>query len=447
MKKIMISGASSGSGKTTIVCALLQCLIDRGEAVSSFKCGPDYIDPMFHREVIGAPSYNLDSYFMDSETLRYLFLKNSSDISVIEGVMGFYDGMAFTDKASSYEISQITDTPVILVIDGKGIGNSVGAIIRGFLSYRQNNIKGVIFNRVTAAAYERMKVVCEAEGVKPLGYLPFSGAAKIESRYLGLVTATEIEINDLRAKLRALCDTAKQTLDIDGILEVAAEETSAKVYASLPEKTRARIAVARDRAFNFYYEDNLRLLRELGAEIVEFSPLSDTELPQNIDGLIIGGGYPELYAEILSQNKSMLKSVRDAVASKLPCIAECGGFMYLHEGLCDVTGRRYEMVGAIEGEAFKTERLQRFGYIEMEAQRDNVLCKKGEKIKAHEFHYYDSENNGVDFTARKNNCKWGCAHADESLFAGYPHMHFYTDKKFAENFMNACEKRRKQCMK
>lgn len=436
----MIAGASSGSGKTTVVCALLQYLVGSGINVSSFKCGPDYIDTMFHKEVIGAPSYNLDSYFMDDETLKYLFCKNSADVSVIEGVMGFYDGINFSERASSYEISQITDTPVILVIDARGMGNSVGAVIRGFLNYKKNNIKGVIFNRVSVPVYEKLKPVCIAEGVRPLGCLPFNEAAQLESRYLGLVTATEI--NNLKAKLQNLAEIAVKTLDIDGIIETAAEEK-----ASFAEETtinpRVRIGVARDKAFCFYYEDNFSLLRELGAELVEFSPMEDSGLPENIDGLILGGGYPELYAEILSENESMLESVRNAIGSGLPCIAECGGFMYLHEGLCDITGKRYKMVGAVCGEAFKTERLQRFGYIEMEAQRDNLLCPKGGKIRAHEFHYYDSENNGSDFIARKNGREWGCAHADKTLFAGYPHMHFYANKGFAKSFINYCEKRKK----
>lgn len=439
MKKIMIAGASSGSGKTTIVCALLQYLVNNGVNVSSFKCGPDYIDTMFHKEIIGTPSYNLDSYFMDEGTLKYLFRKNSADISVIEGVMGFYDGVGFTDRASSYEISKIIDTPVILVINAKGMGNSVGAVIRGFLEYKKNNIKGVIFNQITAPVYERMKAVCETEGVKALGYLPFCEAAQLESRYLGLVTATEI--NDLKGKLQILAETASETLDIDGIAEIAAEE-SVNRHIEAVINPRVRIGVARDKAFCFYYEDNFSLLRELGAELVMFSPLEDEKLPENIDGLILGGGYPELYAEILSGNKSMLKDVRDAVNSGLPCIAECGGFMYLHEGLCDITGKRYEMAGVIEGEAFKTEHLQRFGYIEMEALKDNIFCRRGGKIRAHEFHYYDSENNGSDFKARKNNREWGCAHASETLFAGYPHIHFYANTEFAESFINHCEKRR-----
>ncbi len=439
MKKIMIAGASSGSGKTTVVCALLEYLISRGVKVSSFKCGPDYIDTMFHKEVIGAPSYNLDSYFMDAGTLKYLFRKNSADISVIEGVMGFYDGINFTEKASSYEISEITETPVILVINAKGTANSVGALIRGFLNYHKNNIKGVIFNQVNASVYERLKPVCEAEGVKALGYLPPTGAARFESRYLGLVTAAEVK--DLKARLQNLAELASKTLDIDGIMETAAEER-VEPRAEPEIREKVRIGVARDRAFCFYYEDNLSLLRELGAQIVEFSPINDGSLPENIDGLILGGGYPELYAEILSANKPMLEAVKKAVANGLPCIAECGGFMYLHEGLSDVTGKRYEMVGAIKGDAFKTERLQRFGYIEMEAERDNIFCKKGGKIRAHEFHYCDSENNGSDFTARKNGREWGCAHADETLFAGYPHIHFYANKDFAKSFMKQCEKRK-----
>lgn len=441
MKKIMLAGISSGSGKTTVICALLQYLVNNGINVTSFKCGPDYIDTMFHKEVIGTPSYNLDSFFMDDRTVNYLFEKNSGDIAVIEGVMGFYDGMNYTEKASSYDISEITNTPVILVVNARGMGNSAGALIKGFMDYRKNNIKGVIFNCVSSPVYERLRKICEEIGIKPLGYLPFCEKAKIESRHLGLVTATEI--NDLKEKLMVLADTAAQTLDINGILEMAAVSEKTTYIKNVHPVNHIRIAVARDKAFCFYYEDNLQLLRELGAEIVEFSPMSDDALPENIDGLILGGGYPEIYAEKLSQNISMKESIKNAVTSGLPCIAECGGFMYLHDGMCDVTGRYYDMVGIINGRCAHTERLQRFGYIEIEAQSDNIFCKKGEKIRAHEFHYYDSENNGDDFVARKNGSEWGCAHTSENLFAGFPHIHFYANRKFAESFIEHCEKRKK----
>lgn len=441
MKKIMIAGTSSGSGKTTIVCAFLQYLVNNGINVSSFKCGPDYIDTMFHKEVIGTPSYNLDSYFMDEGTLKYLFEKNSRDISVIEGVMGFYDGINFTERASSYEISKITDTPVVLVVNTKGMGNSVAALIKGFMDYRKNNIKGVIFNCASAPVYERLKTVCAEIGIKPLGYFPVCEKARLESRYLGLVTAAEI--NDLKERLDVLAETAAQTLDIEGILEMASNSEKTVCDEKSISKPKVKIAVARDKAFCFYYEDNLNLLRELGAEIAEFSPMSDECLPENIDGMIIGGGYPELYAEILSQNTKMKAAVKAAITSGIPCIAECGGFMYLHDEMSDVTGQPYEMIGLIKGKCAKTERLQRFGYIEMEAAKDNIFCRRGGKIRAHEFHYYDSENNGTDFIARKNKLEWGCAHADENLFAGFPHIHFYANKGFAESFIEHCEKRKK----
>lgn len=440
MKKIMLAGISSGVGKTTVVCALLQCLANQGLKVTSFKCGPDFIDTMFHKKIIGVPSYNLDSYLMDKETMNYLLEKNSGDLAVIEGNMGFYDGINYTESASAYEISEFTETPVILIVNAKEMNNSVAAIIKGFMDYRPNNIKGVIFNCISAMVYDELKILCEEIGIKPLGYFPFNEKTQIKSRYLGLANAAEI--NDLKDKIDILAGIAAQTLDIDGILEIAAEnEKRADIKKTISEP-KVRIAVARDKAFCFYYEDNLNLLRELGAELVSFSPIADEALPENIDGIIIGGGYPEIYAGILSQNNSMKQSVKAAIDDGVPCIAECGGFMYLHEIMCDITGQEYEMVGVIEGECAKTDTLQRCGYIEIEAVVDNVFCKAGEKIRAHEFHSYDSENNGSDFIAKKNDTSWGCAHANENLFAGYPHIHFYANKKFAKNFIAQCEKRK-----
>jgi cobyrinic acid a,c-diamide synthase len=199
-----------------------------------------------------------------------------------------------------------------------------------------------------------------------------------------------------------------------------------------------KIAVARDRAFCFYYEDNLQLLRELGAEITEFSPLANEPVPE-CDGLILGGGYPELYADTLEKNKIAIESVREKIEDKMPCIAECGGFMYLHESMEDSEGKPHKMAGIIKGSCFATERLQRFGYMEMSANKDNILCERDNKIRAREFHYFDSDSLGNGFTAQKGNNKWECVHTEGRLFAGFPHIHFYTDITLAENFIKSCE--------
>lgn len=436
MKRIMIAGTNSGCGKTTVTCALLKALVNRGENVSSFKCGPDYIDPMFHRVVIGTSSYNLDSYFFDDNTLKYLFAKHSLDISVIEGVMGFYDGVSFTDCASSHEIATITDTPVVLVVNAKGIGNSVGAIIKGFLDYSKSNIKGVVFNGITHMTYERMKKLCEGLKIKPLGYFPYVEGASIESRHLGLVTAAEID--DIKERLELLAKTAEECLDIDAILELCSESRIKYAPINVEKIADVKIAVADDRAFCFYYRDSLELLEEMGAELVFFSPMNDKTIPQGVNGLILSGGYPELYAEELESNASMRESIRDAILKNIPCIAECGGFMYLHEYMGDYKNKEHEGVGVIPGGCRKLDTLQNFGYMTMTAQKDNLLCRRGESIRAHEFHYFGSDSNGDAFIAEKGSRRWKCVVAEGNLFAGFPHMNFYANPKFAENFIRKC---------
>ncbi|MCC8159926.1 MAG: cobyrinate a,c-diamide synthase [Oscillospiraceae bacterium] len=436
MKRIMIAGTNSGCGKTTVTCALLQALVNRGLKVSSFKCGPDYIDPMFHKTVIGTPSYNLDSYIMGSDTIKYLLWKNSGDISVIEGVMGFYDGLSFTEKGSSYELSRITDTSVILVVNCKGMSLSAMAQIKGFKEFKNNKIVGVIFNNLPERLYKDMAEECRGIGIEPFGFLPYIGDARIESRHLGLVTAREI--SDINKKMSVLADYAEKYIDIDGILQTAECGDTKIKSPDIKKIADVKIAVARDRAFCFYYEDNLTLLRDMGAEIVYFSPLSNDSVPP-CDGLILGGGYPELYADILEKNTVSLDSVRDTVKRGAPCIAECGGFMYLHKIMEDNDGRGHKMAGVINGACRKTDSLRRFGYMEMTAQSDNILCKKGEKIRAREFHYFDSDCCGGGFAAEKNGRTWNCVNTERNLFAGFPHIHFWTNIKLAERFIKKCE--------
>lgn len=444
--RVMIVGTGSGCGKTTITCAVLKVLVDRYidniKTVSSFKCGPDYIDPMFHSKVIGAKSRNLDLFLCGEDTVRYLFATNSmgSDISVIEGVMGMYDGIsANSDEFSANDISLVTDTPQLLVVNVKGKSFSVVAEILGYKNFKKNNIKGVILNNTSNAMYTVYKEMIESNtGIRVYGYLPYMNEAVIGSRHLGLVTADEI--SDIKEKLEVICTVAKETIDVKGIVELA-NKSSEFCYNDIDiQKITQRvvnIAVARDNAFCFYYEDNFSLLQSLGANIVYFSPLKDNELPQNIDGIILGGGYPEEYLTQLSENKDMLESIANAVQKNIPIIAECGGFMYL----CD-TINNTSMVGAIKSNANMTTRLSRFGYVTLTANEDNLLCKKGESINAHEFHYSDSDNNGIGFTGVKRNKKtWQCIHAKQgsNLFAGYPHLHLWGNVEFAKSFIKRCE--------
>ncbi len=441
--RILLAGTKSGAGKTTVTCGILQALINRGQRVTSYKCGPDYIDPMFHGKVIGIKSGNLDSFFTDEKALIQLLCTNSqeADISVMEGVMGYYDGLGFTDTASTYSLAAMTKTPVILVVDAKGMSSSLGAIIKGFLTFKEESyIRGVIFNRLPERLYPEAEKLAESLGVKPLGYVPDLPECSIESRHLGLVTAEEIE--DLKSKIDRLAERLKDTIDFEGIVSLA--EQAPPLIAETPDTDKkiegVTIGVAEDEAFCFLYRDNLELLKEMGAKLVSFSPLRDKTLPEGINGLLLCGGYPELYTQELSQNVSMRNSIKAAIDKGMPAIAECGGFMYLHERLEDINGKEYPMAGVISGRCYKTPRLQRFGYISLKAAKDSLIAGKQEVIKAHEFHYWDSENSGECFHAEKPGGlrEWDCIHASESLYAGFPHLYFYAKPAIADRFLNKC---------
>ncbi len=452
--RIMIAAAGSGSGKTTVTCGLLQAFLNRGKKLASFKCGPDYIDPMFHSEVLGIKSRNLDLFFTDEDTTKYLLCKNAgtADLAVLEGVMGYYDGLAGkSTDCSSYDLARKTQTPVILVVDCKGMSVSIVALVKGFIEMRRDHcIRGVILNRIPPMLYAEIKNLIEEElSLEVLGYLPVMADCQLESRHLGLVTAKEI--GNLKEILARLAEQTEASLDLDRILEIAEEalpisyQTPGEIK-KIREDSSVRIAVAMDKAFCFYYQDNLELLEALGAEIVPFSPLEEEALPAGIQGLILGGGYPELYLEQLSGNTTMRQSIKKAIDSGMPCLAECGGFMYLHQWIKDRDGSRHEMAGVIEGESFPTEKLTRFGYITLTAMVDNVLCGKGSELKGHEFHYWDSTNTGNGFHAQKplRKANWDCVITSETLWAGYPHIHFYSNIEAAIEFLRKVRGAEKQ---
>lgn len=453
----MIAAAGSGSGKTFITCGLLRLLLRRGLRVHSFKCGPDYIDPMFHGRILGIPCRNLDPYFTDGDTLRYLYARGQKerDIAVVEGVMGYYDGIGGTSEAgSSYELAQTLHMPVILVVSCKGMSVSAAAVVKGFLEYKAaSGIAGVILNQVSERIYPGLREVIEqACGVPVIGYVPVKKEIAVESRHLGLVTPDQV--TDLQGRIDSLADVLEQTLDVERLLKISNQMEGFEVPHVLPgwspeeiqekipgiRETCGKIAVARDEAFCFLYQDNLTLLEELGMELVFFSPLRDARLPEGICGLILPGGYPELYARQLSGNVTMRDSVKAAVTAGLPALAECGGFLYLHDSLEDGGGQAYPMAGVIAGRAYRTGRLRRFGYIELTASKDQMLLGAGESIRSHEFHYWESENCGTDCQARKASGlgAWDCVHGGENLYAGFPHIYFYGNRETAVRLVQRC---------
>lgn len=451
--RILLAAGASGSGKTLITCGLLEALVKRGKKAASFKCGPDYIDPMFHSRVIGTQSYNLDTFFTSEECTRYLLGRNgaSCDISVMEGVMGYYDGVGgVTSKASAFDLADTTDTPVIFIVNSKGMSVSLVPYIKGFLEYKKNShIKGVIFNQMSPMLYPRMKeLVEEALPVKVLGYVPKVEDCVIESRHLGLVMPSELP--KLRERLEKLGEILEETLDIDGILELAESAPNLTVPKNLQDTNKAfayhtkekiRLGLAMDEAFCFFYEDNLKLLREMGAELVEFSPIHDKELPENLDGLLLYGGYPELYAKELEENRHLNQAVKEAVQNGMPCLAECGGFMYLHDKIEDMEGQVHRMAGVIPGTVFWTSKLSRFGYVTLSQQEKVFANDELGEIPAHEFHYFDSTACGDSFLARKpqSTRKWQCIHGNQRLLAGFPHLYYYGNPKVAEAFLTQCE--------
>lgn len=442
LPRFMISAPGSGTGKTTLVCGLLKALMNKGLSVAAFKSGPDYIDPMFHSRVIGAKSRNLDLFMLGKETARMLAAKNSrqADVAVFEGAMGFYDGMGTTTEASAYELACTCDVPVVLVVNGKGAALSVAAMIKGFKDFRSDShIVGAILNNVNPMSYMFYKSVIEQEaGVKLLGYFPVMQDCNFESRHLGLVTAEEI--GDLQQIVDRLAEQAAKSIDLDALLELAKQAAPLEYTPVCLEPVgKARVAVAQDKAFCFYYQDALDLLCELGAELVPFSPVNDAHLPQNCSGIILGGGYPELYAEQLADNITMRQDVKAAIDGGMPCFAECGGFMYLLEHYRE-GDKVFDWVGAIAGETAMTKKLTRFGYVHLTAQEDNVLCNADGKINGHEFHYSDSTNNGRSFVAAKASGRgsWECAVANNTMYAGYPHIHLWGNMEFARSFMQHC---------
>lgn len=446
--RILLAAGASGSGKTLITCGLLQALVNRGLKTASFKCGPDYIDPMFHSRVIGAKSRNLDTFFTDSETTKYLFCENAADcdISVMEGVMGFYDGVAgITTKASAYDLSSVTDTPAILIVNSRGMSVSLAAYVKGFMEYRKNShIRGVIFNQMSPMLYPRMKDLLEKElDIRVLGYVPKVEDCVIESRHLGLVLPDEIP--ELKQNLQRLAEILEKTLDIDAIIRLAgsaSEITVKEPQIDFCVEHPLRIGVADDEAFCFFYEDNFRLLRKMGAEIVRFSPIRDQNLPAGLDGILLYGGYPELNGKELEKNISMREEIKKAITGGMPCMAECGGFMYLHEEMEAMDEKFYHMTGVIPGRAYRTPHLNRFGYVTL-TQNQSVLGQdEFGKIPAHEFHYFDSENCGDAFHAQKPESArgWECIHGTETMLAGFPHLYYYGNPKVAEAFLKECMK-------
>ena len=447
MIQFLLAAPRSGSGKTTMTCALLMALKRRGYAPCAFKSGPDYIDPMFHRAVLGVESRNLDLFFSAPETVRTLYAKGAAGhgAAVCEGAMGFYDGLGgVSDRASAWHLADTLGLPVLLVVEPKGQSLTLAAELKGLVNFRTpSHIAGILLNNCTARMYALLAPMLEKEvGLPVLGFLPKLPEAVIGSRHLGLYTAAEVE--NLQQKLALLADAAEEHIDWSRLLALCEKESPALPVQPETPPARVRIAVAQDEAFCFTYAETLEAFRDAGAEVVFFSPLRDTALPENIGGLYLPGGYPELHAKELSENTSLLREIKQKIESGLPTAAECGGFLYLGQSLTDTEGQSWPMAGVLPGEAKDAGRLVRFGYAELSADSDSMLFRAGESFPIHEFHHWDSTANGTALAAQKpiGGAAWRCGFVNEHFYAGFPHL-YWAGTPLPQRFAAAAENYRR----
>ncbi len=446
--RLIIAGTHSGVGKTTIVTGLLGALKQRGLTVQSYKVGPDYIDPGYHQLASGKVAHNLDTWLVPAEKVVPIFTKTAlgNDLVIIEGVMGLYDG-GREGVSSTAAIAKLLKAPVVLVIDAKSIGESAAAIALGYKMYdSQVNVVGVIINRLGSINHEKMIVdALERIQIPVLGCLHRNEAFSMPERHLGLTPVTEYKGDTM---LVALCEQITKQIDLDKIISLgqAAPELADSLEKNQQEITPTlRIGVAQDEAFSFYYPESLDTLKMMGAEIIPFSPVHDKELPQ-VDGLLFGGGFPEMFVNELAANHGMRQDIRQAAMQGMPIYAECGGFMYLTEKIVDFNGCEHEMVGTIPASCSMQSKLQTVGYVEATALTDTVLCKAGECIRGHEFHFslmnHDEHNNdfpwAFDFKKARTGAVYPGGYAKGNVLASYLHMHFAGNEKAATHFMKVC---------
>ncbi|PTX55138.1 cobyrinic acid a,c-diamide synthase [Melghirimyces profundicolus] len=456
--RIVIAGTESGAGKTTLTLGLLVAFKKRGLTVQGFKVGPDYIDPGHHTAVTGRPSRNLDTWMMPESVMEEVFFRGGegADLSIVEGVMGLFDGRApDSDEGSTAQVAERLTCPVLLVVDAGGMARSAAAVVRGFQNFRPGvRVAGVIVNRVGGEGHFRLlKTAVEgACGIPVVGWLREDAEISIPERHLGLVTAAE---GPNEALYEGLGDLLEEGVDLEEILRLAREAPSLHmpprpVFQEWPEaEEKPTVAVARDAAFHFYYPENLDLLRLAGAEWVEFSPLAGEPVPLEADGVWLGGGFPEIHAADLAAGEEVKRSFREAVKRGMPVYAECGGYMYLCREIVDSEGHRYPMAGVIPAEVRMQSRLTALGYREVQALTDSPLLKKGEKARGHQFRYSTLTPITRPFP-HAYNCEGGWAGPERegyvraNLIAGYTHLHFASNPAMAERWVNRCRQYRRK---
>lgn len=438
MKGIVISSNCSGGGKTTTTLGIMKALMKKGYDVQGYKVGPDYIDPAFHSHITKKSSRNLDLFLMGEQGVKSAFSRGNGDVAVVEGVMGIFDGKGIDSKYSTAHVAEVLDLPIILILSPKAQSATLAAEIQGILNYKDDfvkkpNIKGVILNNISPAYYNLLKEIIEKNcHIKVYGYIPKDEELSLESRHLGLVQCSEI--NDIDFKIEKCSNHILENIDIDELISDFKETTKYDDKFHV-ENRSMKIAIAKDEAFSFYYKENLELLSEIG-EIIYFSPLKDKKLPEGIDFLYLGGGYPEVFAKELSNNESMRLSIKNSLDNGLKCYAECGGLMYLTEGIENLNGDICEMVGFFNGKSIMTKRLQNFGYC------TNYIDKINGSINGHEFHKSKVElNENTIYNIKKETYngtikEWKCGYKKNNTLGGYCHIHFFSNIAFLNFLMD-----------
>ncbi|MDD2498910.1 MAG: cobyrinate a,c-diamide synthase [Desulfitobacteriaceae bacterium] len=450
--RLMISAPASGSGKTTLSMGLLAAFCRRGLSVQPYKIGPDYIDPAFHSKITGRPSINLDGWLLEEYCIRQLFSFYGAEaqLAVIEGVMGLYDGYgAHPLVGSTAGIAKLLDAPVILVMEADKMAASAAALVHGLKNFQNVAVAGVVINRPSSTNHYRIvkDAIENYVGVKVLGYLPYRGGIELKSRHLGLVQSSETE--DLSQIIARLADLMEDYIDLDGLLELARSAGTVQcpsfdIWPGKEDMKKTNIAVAWDKAFSFYYHENLEILRRLGGNLHFFSPLKDASIPKHCAGIYLGGGYPEVYAQELAANCSLRQEILTAAEAGVPIYAECGGYMYLNRNFTAKDGEVFDFVGFFDGEAVLTDRLQNFGYTQITGIQNTVLFSSGDRIRAHEFHKSMIKRKDSDYCVKTEKIRNGkvlesyCGRKKKQVFGMYPHIYFPSNINFAHNFIGRC---------
>ncbi len=451
--RLVIAGVQSGVGKTTLSLGLMKAFCNRGLIVQPFKVGPDYIDPGLHFQACGRKSHNLDNWMGTEEVVRSVFCKNAvnADISIIEGVMGLFDGVKNGRiKGSTADVAMLFKAPVVLVVDVQGMAQSCVALVKGFMDYEpQLNIAALVLNNAGDYHQTVLKKHLEEElGIQVLGCLSRRDEIKMPARHLGLLPAEEN--HELRNAIDHMAGLVEQHLNLDALINLAQQAEDLDIGKAVSAQSKPnrdgaikiRIGVAQDAAFSFYYQDSLDYLEELGAQIVYFSPLNDRSLPA-VDGIYLGGGFPEMFLPQLTANGSMLKSIREAHQLSLPFYAECGGLLYLSDTITDFEGRTWPGAGIVPVQASMSKSLKGLGYVEARAKSDSNLANKDDVLRGHEFHYSQVTGLAVDHAAYYLSGGKGKegrldGYVQNNLLASYVHLHLRSNPSAAANFMNAC---------